>query len=287
MTKVLVVGSSGMLGRALVKVLSRDEHLEVITAGRAKKDNFFFDVEQSNLSDLLSVLKPGDFVINAVGIITHRIDETKPEQVARAFRINADFPLDLALASAALGLRVIQIATDCVFDGAVGHYSESFVHNATDVYGLSKSKGEVKSGAVMHIRSSIIGPEQGRNLSLFEWVRSQPLNAEIFGFTDHRWNGVTTHAFGRVVAGIISHNNFLAGVCHLVPKGEVTKAQLVRLLAAKAGRTDLAIIDKATGQPTDRTLATEHPAFNAKLWAAAGYSHIPTISELIEEMPLN
>jgi len=285
-TKVMVLGSSGMLGRSVSEVL-RQTNFQVVTAGRADSDTYFFNAEESDIRELLGHLNRGDYLVNAIGIITHRIDEADESQVAHAFRINAEFPKALALAAAASGIRVIQIATDCVYDGANGHYSESIAHNAKDVYGLSKSKGEVKSVAVMHIRCSIIGPEKGRNLSLFEWVRHQPSNAEIFGFTDHRWNGVTTYAFGRVVAGIISQSNFQAGVCHLVPEDEVTKAQLVRLLAAKAGRSDLVITDKATGQPMDRTLITDHPSFNAKLWASAGYSHIPTVAELIGEMPIN
>lgn len=286
MTKVMVLGSSGMLGRTVKEVL-RQASFEVVTAGRSDTDTYYFDAEVSDILELLGHLNRGDYLVNAIGVITHRIDENDKLQVALAYRINAQFPLDLAIAAASVGVKVIQIATDCVFSGKVGHYGESSPHDAPDVYGLSKSRGEVQSSAVMHLRCSIVGPEQGRNLSLLEWVRGQQNGAQIFGFTDHRWNGVTTHAFGRVVAGVVSHNLFNAGVQHLVPKGEVTKAELVRLLAAKAGRADLVVIDKTTGQTLDRTLATEHPLFNSRLWAAAGYEHIPSIAELIQEMPLN
>ena len=42
-------------------------------------------------------------------------------------------------------LKVIQIATDCVFDGLKGNYTEDDKHNAIDVYGKTKSLGEVSA----------------------------------------------------------------------------------------------------------------------------------------------
>ena len=38
---------------------------------------------------------------------------------------------------------ILQIATDCVYSGATGGYTESSSHDALDVYGKTKSLGEV------------------------------------------------------------------------------------------------------------------------------------------------
>jgi len=286
MTRVLVLGPSGMLGRALVSLL-RTRHVDVITGGRGQNMDYYFDAEVASPADLLSNLQPGDFVVNAIGLITHRIDESKPEHVRKAFQINAVFPKSLADIAARLDLKVIQIATDCVFDGSRGNYDEASPHDASDTYGLSKSEGEVSSPSMMHIRCSIVGPESGRNLSLFEWVRSQDRDATLTGYSDHLWNGVTTYAFSRVVEGIIRNNLFTPGVHHLVPSDKTSKADLIRMMARRAGRDDLTVFNRATGFPIDRTLATNDEEFNSNLWSSAGYSHIPSIAELIEEMPIN
>ena len=286
MPKVVVLGSSGMLGRTVTKVL-RDRGIQVKTAGRSPDDNFYLDVNAGDLSQLLEFLDERDYIVNAIGLITHRIDESNAADVANAFLINRDFPVALAAWAEQNGMRVIQIATDCVYDGHAGNYSEASEHNASDVYGISKSQGEVASPSVMHIRSSIVGPEKGRNLSLYEWVRSQPDGACLNGYSDHIWNGVTTYAFGRVVAGVVSRNLFKSGTAHLVPNDQVTKSQLVQLLADRAGRKDIVVADVATGKPINRTLITNDPSFNRSLWRAAGYEAIPSIADLIEEMPLN
>jgi dTDP-4-dehydrorhamnose reductase len=157
-------------------------------------------------------------------------------------------------------------------------------HDATDVYGRTKSAGEFESPSAMHIRASIVGREIKGKKSLLEWVIGQPQNAKIPGFTDRLWNGVSTTAFAKVVAGVISEHGFKPGVWHLVPKDKVSKFELVSLIASSLGRTDLDVAPSETGIAKDLTLATDHPEVNLELWKAAGYQQVPTIKELIAEI---
>jgi dTDP-4-dehydrorhamnose reductase len=152
------------------------------------------------------------------------------------------------------------------------------------VYGKTKSKGEVVSPNVMHIRVSTIGREINRSTLLLEWVLSHPQGATIPGYTDHFWNGVTTNHFAKVVRGIIEQNEFKSGLSHLVPGNELTKAELVRKIASAFGRSDLIVKDTESGKPINRTLATNNPELNQRLWAGAGYAEIPTIEQLIAEI---
>jgi dTDP-4-dehydrorhamnose reductase len=41
--------------------------------------------------------------------------------------------------------KIFQIATDCVFSGSKGNYNEKNLHDAFDVYGKSKSLGEINN----------------------------------------------------------------------------------------------------------------------------------------------
>jgi dTDP-4-dehydrorhamnose reductase len=179
---------------------------------------------------------------------------------------------------------VIQIATDCVFSGQKGSYLESEAHDALDVYGKSKSLGEVPNASMMHLRVSIIGPEVGRSTSLLEWVRNQPNGAQIFGFTDHLWNGVTTSHFGKLARGIIESDLFEAGVFHVVPGNRLPKNKLVEKIASVFGRDDIQVQPKPSGNTVDRTLETNDPSFNSSLWAAAGYPTPPTVEQMLEEI---
>jgi dTDP-4-dehydrorhamnose reductase len=152
------------------------------------------------------------------------------------------------------------------------------------VYGKTKSLGEIPSPGVMHLRSSLIGPELGRSSLFFEWVKQQPVNAKIQAYTNHFWNGLTSSAFGRIVSSMIQNNLFLPGVQHLVPADSVTKDQLVRLELKALGRGDVSVESVEAERPVDRTLVTLHPDRNLELFRAAGYPELPTISSLVEEI---
>lgn len=276
-----------MIGAGVVQALT-NAGVEVIKTSRTPSDarTVKFEAATDSIEDLLDDLTVGDFVFNGIGLIKQRIDEDSLADRRRAIAFNADFPHRLAAAAEVRGIRVIQVATDCVYEGKSGNYIESSNHDASDVYGKTKSLGEVPSTAVMHLRCSVIGPETGASLSLFEWVRKQPENASLTGYTDHLWNGVTSEAFGKIVAGVVIGDQFKPGLQHLVTDGLISKADLVRAIAARCGRYDIRVTDATTAKPVNRTLATENAERNLALWRAAGYQQIPSVEQLVGEMPL-
>jgi dTDP-4-dehydrorhamnose reductase len=178
---------------------------------------------------------------------------------------------------------IIQIATDCVFSGNKGQYLETDSHDALDVYGKTKSLGEVTAENMIHLRVSIIGPEIGRSTSLLEWFKNQPTNATVNGFTDHLWNGVTTHHFGLLARGIIQNNFREMTKTHIVPTGEIKKSELLKVFANAYARMDLSINETVSTLRVDRTLSTHNPELNAKLWNMAGYSTAPTVEQMVHE----
>lgn len=283
MTKVMVLGSTGMLGSAVYRELAA-ARIQVIEASRTR--GLKFDARRLQSRELIQSgeLEAGDYIVNCVGLTKSRIDEESIESRALAVRLNVDFPNNLALGADHFGVRVIQVATDCVFSGTLGSYSESAKHDAEDVYGKTKSLGETPSHAVMHLRCSLIGPELGRNSLFFEWVRQQPESAFIQGFTNHFWNGVTSDVFGRVVSGIITEGLFAHGVQHLVPNGKVSKDQLVRLELEALGRSDVKVSSVEAPREVDRTLSTQNDKANLKLFAAAGYKNPPSVAEMVARL---
>ncbi len=287
MTRVLVLGENGMLGSMVKRVLLDDR---ITTAGSARpsvgRSDVTFDVENNDWSSLAELLKGFTHVVNAIGIIKPRINEADSDSRVTAINVNGLFPHHLARACEDLGINVIQIATDCVYSGTSRLYDESVPHDPTDVYGKTKSLGEVPSPNVIHLRASIIGPEIGRQTSLWEWVRSQSSNAQINGFLNHLWNGVTTYHFGKICSGIIRSGNLTAGTYHLVPGDIVTKADLVTEIARASKREDI-IVNRVDAKDTiDRTLSTLHREMNLQLWSQAGYQAPPTIADMVHSTPL-
>ena len=227
---------------------------------------------------------PGDYVINCIGVINKSIAEESADSRQSALLTNSLFPYRLNDLASELGFRIIQIATDCVFSGEKGGYLESDKHDTTDTYGKTKSLGEVPSENMMNIRVSIIGREVSSKVSLFEWVRNQPLNSQIHGYSDHFWNGVTTQAFSRICRGIIENSGFIAGTHHLVPADIMSKFELVTAIANRIGRSDIDILERPSGNRVDRTLATINASLNEQMWVNGGYTSIPRIASLVSDM---
>lgn len=278
--KVAVFGATGMLGRAVTKHLV-SSGIDVTTVGRSGCSIKFF-VGETELEAI--DLNEFDYIINCMGLISHLINENDPTSNLRAASVNSLFPHELATFALKRQIKVIQIATDCVFSGDLGGYIESSNHDAQDVYGRSKSIGEVAAANVMNLRASIIGKEARGFKSLLEWVLRQPYNSELTGYIDRQWNGITTHAFARIVCGILENDLFRAGVQHIIPNDSISKADLVRQIALDFGRPDIRVRDSLSSSPKNMTLETADPSFNERLWRYAGYPGPPTIQYMVAEI---
>jgi dTDP-4-dehydrorhamnose reductase len=298
MKKILVLGGSGMLGSMITDVLSREGGLAVTATTRnsilgtrlrslypeVRWIEFPFDEAALTLSP--SLLEGQDWVLNAVGITKPLIHDDNPREIAIALAVNAVLPQRIGEAAAAAGAKVLQIATDCVYSGAKGQYVESDVHDALDVYGKTKSLGETFLPDVYHLRCSIIGPEPKDFKFLVEWFRRQPAGAQLKGFVNHHWNGVTTLHFAKICLGVIQSGLALPHLQHLIPSEPMTKAAMLRTFAASFHRPDLGITDTEAQTVVDRTLQTSNPGLNSALWNAAGWSEPPTVEQMIREMAI-
>jgi dTDP-4-dehydrorhamnose reductase len=289
--RVAILGGTGMLGDAVVSAFKGFAGEVIVSTRNEDLEGFppemkviHFEAGEDEVAVALDSLEPGDYVVNCIGIIKTAIDEKNTESRKRAVEINSKFPSELAKYAELKGLKVIQIATDCVFSGKKGNYSETDVHDPVDLYGATKSAGEINSASMMHLRVSIIGREKRGFTSLFEWVARQKPNAKITGFTNHFWNGIPAFHFGKLARAIVEQGFFEPGVHNIIPRDSVTKAQLIRLIAIHVGRNDISIVDGPAPESVDRTLTTNNQTFNTKLWAAARRVTVPSVAELVAEI---
>jgi dTDP-4-dehydrorhamnose reductase len=286
MTKVAVLGSTGMLGSTLTRVLENqfETIYEFNRSGisvTGKNQARVIEVTDSNC--LLASFNglEIDYIINCIGMIKHIIDENDQNSVNLARKINSEFPANLNIYANKLDIPVIQVGTDCVYSGKSGFYSERDPHEPIDMYGVTKSAGEQSSTDSMLIRCSIVGKELKSRNSLLEWVISQPRGAKVEGFVNHLWNGVTTLHFSQIISGIIKAGAYKPEILHLIPKDIVSKFELISLISSEFGRSDLQLSKFAAETPINRSLITINPERNLQLWRQGGYNDIPTISEMI------
>lgn len=131
--KVLVTGSSGQLGRALLESIPDSVRARGIDRAECDLSN----VDQCRA--LVAAERP-DVVINAAAYT--QVDKAEVDRDL-AFQINAKAPAAIAESMARSGGRLVQVSTDFVFDGRQGvPYAVDAPCNPLNVYGASKREGE-------------------------------------------------------------------------------------------------------------------------------------------------
>src|SRR6266404_6841173 len=164
--KVVIVGSSGRLGAALMREY------------RGKFDLTGFNHAQLDLSDqaqLREKLGPldVDLVINAAAFTNVDLCETQREE---AFRINAEAPRVVAEICRDKNAKLIHFSTDYVFDGEKREpYDENDEARPISVYGESKREGERRAlkanDRALIVRVSwVFGPDRP---SFIDWALKQ------------------------------------------------------------------------------------------------------------------
>lgn len=292
MKRVVIFGGTGMLGSMLAHVLSQNEDLDVHASFRTARPswadgdrvNWFMTSQVRPFPTYLQAGKV-DWVINAAGLIRHKIELGEYESTLDAIMSNSVLPYQLAAAAESWGAQMLQIATDCVYSGSgTGSYSEWAEHDEASIYGRTKSLGEVRAPWVHHLRCSIVGPEAIGNTSLLQWFLSHEDGDSVSGYTNHLWNGLTTLEFSRLAEAIVLSDSIeLPDMLHVVPKDVVSKHELLCLFAKHFGR-NVEVNPVDHGSPCCRTLSTCNPSTLEELWRAAGREAPPSIEDMVEDL---
>ncbi len=224
MKKVLVIGSTGMLGHVVKKYLI-DKKYDVYETTRNQTNKYYFDALENikKIEEIIDSIKP-DFVVNCIGILNKKAEDY-PSQ---AILVNSYFPHYLDEMSEKYNYKLIHISTDCVFSGHDGgSYKEDSPKTATTVYGTSKALGEINNNRSLTLRTSIIGPDTNPNgIGLFEWFMKQ--KDEVHGFRKAFWSGVTTIELAKQIE--IAMNSNLTGLYHVTNGQKISKYDLLTII---------------------------------------------------------
>lgn len=160
--KILILGSTGLLGNMLTKYFDKKVTTIPYRWGESK---FKESVLSSNC----------DYLINCIGAIPQRKNN---------FEVNYELPIWL---DKNFRGKVIHPGTDCEMDD--------------DEYGISKKKASdwIKENGTRTkiIKTSIIGFEEQTNASLMSWFLSNKDDEEVNGYSNHFWNGNTTYFWAK------------------------------------------------------------------------------------------
>lgn len=280
--KIMVLGATGMLGNAVVRLFAASSDHEVIAASRSwdaakhfpanVRARFVggFDADNpETLTELFAQHRP-QVLINCVGVVKQL---ASARNVLDAVPINALLPHRLERLCAIGDARLVHISTDCVFSGSRGNYVEEDIPDAYDLYGQSKLWGEVtNSRHAITIRTSIIGHELTSRNGLLGWFLDQ--EKAVRGFSRAIFSGLPTVELARVIRDFVLPNSDLHGLYH-VSAAPIAKLELLQLFASEYQRA-IEIVP-------DDELVIDRSLDSARFRAATGYDPLPW-PELVAEM---
>jgi dTDP-4-dehydrorhamnose reductase len=231
-TRVLVLGVSGMLGHKVFQIMRERRDLKVFGTSRAASPlaawvggdagAIMSGVDAHNFDSIVRAVAAArpDVVINCVGLIK-QLPEAKDPLLS--ISINAQLPHRIALLCRAAGARMIHVSTDCVFAGDRGGYAEGDPADATDLYGRTKYLGEVDYPHCVTLRTSIIGHELRGHWGLVDWFLRA--GSTVTGYTEAYFSGLPTCELARIIAD------------HVIPRADLSG--LYQLSAARISKHDL------------------------------------------------
>jgi dTDP-4-dehydrorhamnose reductase len=239
---ILVLGGTGLLGHAASSALRRRSRAYTAPARR--------QLDLTRLTEIgghLDALRPAA-VLN-LAAFTDVAGAERPENLAAATLLNADLPGVLAAETHRLGIPLVHISTDYVFDGVsrTTPYLETDPVNPTQVYGATKLAGETAAIAanpgVLILRvSTLYGPGRPQRPAYVDAILTQAKAraAEGGGVIEVVVPPVSSPTYAPDVAPLLLDLLDLGaqGIVHTVGDGAASRLELAAEAVKLAGYAD-------------------------------------------------
>jgi len=265
--RVLITGSSGMLGKDIAEEFSRSDDFDVfgfdkqVNAAMSERNQVIGDLTDFGfLTKSLNQIKP-EVVIHCAAIVS--IDKCEKDR-ALADALHREATMVLASYDSD-DTRIIYISTDSVFDGSKGNYTEEDVPNPLNYYALSKLEGEraaLKQNAMaVVLRTNIYGFHVSGGNSFAEWIiGSLSKGISINGFSDIIFNAIYTKQLARIIKNLVAKSDY-RGILNVAGNEYISKYNfMIELAKVFNFSTDL-IVESSSNEikfsiprPQDTTL---------------------------------
>lgn len=250
---VLVVGSTGTLGRAFAIACS-ERGLAHVVAGRRDVDI----TDPNAVEEILTRVRPWA-VVNAAGYV--RVDAAEHERKA-CYRENATGAAILATACADRELPLVTFSSDLVFDGTKqSPYVEDDAPAPLGVYGQSKAEAErlvraTHPGALVIRTSAFFGPWDEHNF-VTTVLRNLAAGKRVAAADDAVVSPTYVPDLVHTTLDLLVDHEH--GLWHLANDGAVSWADLAREAAKLSGLPGRLIEGRST---VDLGLAAERPRYS-------------------------
>ena len=285
MTKVLILGSSGLLGSSIYRIL--DSRFEVVgthfkNVKQSVPNSIYLDTSSAGMfDDIVKKFSP-QYVINCIGATNVEDSERFPE---KAMMLNAIFPYRVAKASRELNFQLIQVSTD--------HYSnfsdetrDELMHPVPlNSYGYSKFTGERlilnENSKSLILRTNFFGVSVRGDHSLLDFaISSFEKGSPLFGYQDVLFTPLGVTQIGIFLANALESN--YSGILNLSGSESVTKLSFLRQVAEALGLDPkLVKASSSTEFPASVARPSDLSLDNSKLLRLG--VKIPSLKDMIRE----
>lgn len=273
--RIAVIGRHGQIARSLIE-RGRATGVDVLPLARPQIDLAGPDP----ITAALAALTP-DVVVNAAAFTAVDRAEAEPDL---AFAINASGANAAAVAAAEIGVPLVHLSTDYVFDGGLYRpYRESDPPNPINVYGHSKFEGEIAVAAAQPdhaiLRTAWVYSPFGTNF-VRTMLRIADERDDIAVVADQR--GAPSSALD-IADGILAvarqlvarpQARELRGTFHMTCDGEATWAEFAAAIFAASlmeeGPSTRVTPIPSSAYPTPARRPANSRLDCSKLWAAYG-----------------
>lgn len=231
-SSVLVIGSTGMLGQALVKELN-SRNYKVLGIARTNADVSVDITNNEALQATMDTFKP-DVIINTAALVSLRHCE---ENSSLCYQVNATPSATISKYCAFRGIQYVFISTDHYYmaDGEQKH-SESSPLVLCNHYSRSKKRGEelsLKDPNALVVRTNIVGfRNYKQNPTFVEWaICALENNSAIRAFNDFYTSSIDVTSFSKYLIELIKRN--ASGIINLASSQVSSKEQFIATLARR------------------------------------------------------
>lgn len=284
--KVLVLGSSGLLGHILTPYL-REVGFSLITHGKSNCSATDVECDATDANQLHEVIlgQSPDFIINLIALTN--VEQCNAE-INLAYRLNVKVVENIVSSIMHMPKgkgRLIQISTDHVYDKQDGASAEceAVLRN---VYALSKYAGEMAARGCESVvlRTNFFGPGRVRSRKSFvDSIRDTlKVGNEFFAFDDCHFNALSSAKLAEEIARVMIY--WSPGTYNLGASTGLSKYEFARKVALAFDLDEALVKPRAmasmpglVARPSNMIMeiASYETSFNTKL---------PSIESLIEEI---
>jgi dTDP-4-dehydrorhamnose reductase len=198
-TRILIIGSNGMLGQSITEMFASSDRFELLCTSIEKepvndKVNYrSLDIMQKHkVKEIILNFFP-DYIINTAAYTNVDLAETEKEL---AWKTNVSGVENISLYSWTVDAHLIHVSTDYIFDGKNGPYSEEDKPYPINYYGRTKLASEnlIRTSGVRFtiLRSNVLyGATKFGRPDFVKWVVDSLKSKRIIKIVQDQFNNPT------------------------------------------------------------------------------------------------